>query len=456
MVYYRGWMDTMLNFYNMLTDSVLFAICLFILGGSLYVSFKMKWVQLRSFPLLWQTIKQSFSSSKEEKEHTVSSSRALFTAMSTTLGISTLVGPVIAIQLGGPGALVGFLLASLLGSAVTYVEVCLGVKHRTTLSDGKVMGGPMQYLRILGSAKMAKFYALGGVILMMGWSAAQANQLASILDSPSLGVCRVSSFYSGIVLAALCLWVVIGGVKRVGAFSAKIVPVMFILYIGASLWIILLNVDRLGNVFYTIFSSVFSPYAMASGSLVGGAVTALRWGIFKGMQTTEAGVGTQTIPHSFAEVKDPKEQGALAMLSTFSAGSLAFLSGCVALLTNTWQDPSLPLGMSMVMASYEQYFSLIGTLIIATSALLFGFGTILGNTFNGSQCYGYLTENKNSKYYYLAMTVMIFLGAVGEVRMVWSVVDIIMAFIVVPHMLVLLKQVRKSSKSFLLTLERAV
>jgi len=446
----------MLNFYNLLTDSVLFAVCLFILGGSLYVSYKMKWVQLRSLPLLWQVLKKSLASSSEKKEHTVSSSRALFTAMSTTLGISTLVGPVIAIQLGGPGALIGFLLTSLLGSAVTYVEVCLAVKHRTTLDNGKVMGGPMQYLRLLSSAKMAKMYALGCVVLMMGWSAAQANQLACILDSPSLGSWRVPSLYSGIILAVLCLWVVIGGVKRVGSFSAKIVPLMFTLYIGASLWIILLNIDRLGDVFHTIFSSVFSPYAMASGSLVGGAVSAFRWGIFKGVQTTEAGVGTQTIPHSFAEVKDPKEQGALAMLSTFSAGGLAFLSGCVAILTNTWQDSSLPLGMSMVMASYEQYFSLIGTLIIAVSALLFGFGTILGNTFNGSQCYSYIMQNKNSRYYYLAMTVMIFLGAIGEVKTVWSTVDIIMAFIVVPHMIVLLKQVHKSSKSFLPTLERAL
>lgn len=433
------------DFYKSLTDSVLFIICLFILAGSLYVSFKVKWVQIRSLPLLWRTLKKSFTETSRDTKHTLSSTKALFTAMSTTLGISTLVGPVIAIQLGGPGALIGFLLTAFLGSAVTYVEVYLGVKYRTTLSSGKVMGGPMQYLRVLSSPKMAKFYALGCVILMMGWSAAQANQLASILDSPSLGSFRIPSVYSAIALATLCSFVVLGGVKRIGSFSAKLVPVMFLLYIGASLWILALNIDKLGYVIQTIIGSMFSPYSMASGALVGGAVTALRFGIFKGVQTTEAGMGTQTIPHSFAEVRDPREQGVLAMLSTFSAGGLAFLSGCVALITNTWQDSSLPLGISMVMASYEQYFSLFGTIVIAASALLFGFGTILGNMFNGSQCYGYLMENKNSRYYYIAMAVMIFLGAMGEVRVVWSLVDILMAFIVVPHMMILLIQVRKTS-----------
>ncbi len=116
-------------------------------------------------------------------------------------------------------------------------------------------------------------------------------------------------------------------------------------------------------------------------------------------------------------------------------------------MTQTWQDTSLPLGISMVVASYERYFSVVGVVIVAISATLFGFGTILGNSFNGSQCYGYLTQNKKQRYYIVATLCMIFLGSLGEVKTVWSMIDIVLAFMAVPHMYGLLKSVRKSQKS---------
>ncbi len=359
-----------------LADHILFGVCIFLLGSSIYLSFKTRFVQVRLFPFLFRNLllKSDISEKKkEDSRHTISPYKALFTAMSTTIGISSIVDPVIAIQLGGPGALLGFLLTAFFGSAATYLEVHLSVEHRKKLPSGQVMGGPMQYLGHLLSPKAAKWYALCCMILMTVWSAAQANQLAAILNSPSLGKLQVPPIYSGLAICFLIGIALIGGVKRIGSFSSKLVPIMFILYIGSSFWIIGLNLDQLGRVFYDMFHSAFSPYAMASGTLVGGVVSALRWGIFKGVQATEAGLGTQTIPHSMAETADPKAQGALAMLSTFSAGALTFLSGCVALITQTWQDPSLSLGIGMVTASYEQYFSVAGVVIVAIMAILFGF-----------------------------------------------------------------------------------
>jgi AGCS family alanine or glycine:cation symporter len=261
-----------------------------------------------------------------------------------------------------------------------------------------------------------------------------------------MGSFQISKVYSGLGIALLIGVALMGGIRRIGSFSAKLVPLMFILYVGSSFWIIASNLDQMGRVFSDVFSSAFTPHALASGGMVGGVVAALRWGIFKGVQATEAGLGTQTIPHSMAATSDPMAQGALAMLSTFSAGGLTFLSGCVALITNTWQDPSLPLGISMVTASYEQYFSVGGVVIVAIMALLFGFGTILGNSFNGSQCFGYLSQNKNRIYYLVATLIMVFLGALGEVRTVWSLVDIVLCFMAVPHMICLLKSVSTVKK----------
>lgn len=430
------------DFIKPMAEYTLFVACVFILIGCVYITFRMRFVQLRFFPVLFKMLKNSLMDRNQVKgQHTISPHRALFTAMSTTLGISTIVGPLIAINLGGPGALIGFLLTSLFGSAATYVEVSLSVQHRKKTESGAIMGGPMQYLKTLLSPGVAKWYAVSCLTLMIVWSGAQANQLAAILDSPLLGSYRIPTLISGAVTAALVLVTLIGGIKRIGAFSAKLVPTMFTLYLGTTLWILFSNLDKLGGVFGDIFQSALSPYAMASGTLVGGIVSTLRWGVFKGLQANEAGIGTQAIPHAMAETQDPVAQGALAMLSTYTAGFVAFLSGCVALITHTWEDPQLPLGMSMVAASYEMYFSTIGIGIVTMSAMLFGFGTILGNCYNGSQCFGYLTDNRGIKYFFMASAVMVFFGAMAEVRTLWSLMDLVLAGMAVPHMAALMLHV---------------
>lgn len=418
-----------------IADYILFGVCIFILIGSIFISIRTRFVQIRFIPSLFKMLWKSIAHRKHyQSSNMIPPHRALFTAMSTTIGISTIVSPVIAISLGGPGALLGYLLTSLFGSAATYAEVNLSIQYRKKLDNGVIMGGPMQYLKALISPGVAKWYAVCCFILMAAWSSAQANQLAAILNSPLLESYSISTVISGILIAVLVVLTLMGGIKRISAISSKLVPIMFVLYLGSCLWIILSNTDKFWGIWQEIFQSALSPYSLATGTVVGGIVTSLRWGIFKGIQTCEAGIGTQTIPHSMAETNDPVAQGTLAMLSTYTAGLIAFLSGFVALITETWLDPALPLGMSMVAASFHQYFSAFGIVIVAISTFLFAFGTILGNSFNGSQCFNYLTNNKKTPLYIAGTAVMIFIGAISEAKTVWSLIDIVLAFVAIPHM----------------------
>lgn len=431
---------------DLITEYALFGMCVFILMGSIYISFKMRFVQIRFIPSLLKMIWTSLTNKKQhENSNTILPYKALFTAMSTTLGIGTIVGPIIAIHWGGPGALLGFLLTAFFGSAATYTEVGLCIKYRKKLAHGEIQGGPMQYLSKILSPFAAKWYAVIGCIVMTAWSSAQANQLGAILDSPLLGDYRIPTYVSGAIIAFLVLITLLGGIKRVSSFSSKLVPTMFTLYAGASMWILISHAGELMDVFKLILNSAFEPYSMASGTLVGGLVSAMRWGMFKGTQATEAGVGTQTIPHSMAQTNDPIAQGMLAMVSTYTAGFVAFVSGLVVLLTGTWQNPELPLGISMMAASFHQYFSYTGIAVVAISTFLFAFGTILGNSFNGSQCFGYITDRKTVKYYYIAMAIVIFIGTISEVTVVWSIIDIALALLVLPHMLALIIFAHKRS-----------
>jgi len=418
-----------------LYEYILIISCLLIVAGSILLTFKMNFIQLRLIPSLFGMLKASYAKTdRDEKANTILPHKALFTAMSTTLGIGTIVAPVIAIHLGGPGSLIGFLLTSFFGSAATYAEVNLCIKHRKKTDSGIIMGGPMQYIQSIISPAAAKWYALFCFLLMTAWCGAQSNQLAAILDSHLLGDYRIPKIVSGGVLATLILIILMGGIKRISALSSKLVPMMFVLYLGSSLWILGLNLDKMGAIFSEIFYSALNPYQMASGVLVGGIFSSLRWGVFKGIHANEAGIGTQTIPHSMAETNNASEQATLAMLSTFTAGLVAFISGCVALLTRTWEDPSLPLGINMVAASFHIYFPTIGIAIVSMAVLLFAFGTILGNSYNGSQCFNYLTNNKGTHYYFFGTGIIVFLGALAEVQTFWAFTDLILAFMTLIHM----------------------
>lgn len=429
-----------LDFITALSDYMLYISGTFILMGSIYLSFKTRFVQLRMLPGLARMLYHSYQRHDDEaSKYTILPHKALLTAMSTTIGLGTIVAPVIAIHLGGPGALLGFLLTAFFGSAATYTEVKLSIQYRKKLESGRIMGGPMQYLSALMSPTAAKWYAVLCFILMTVWSAAQANQLSAILDSPLLGDYRIAKMISGGVVSVLVLFFLIGGIKRIGALSAKLVPMMFFVYMGSTMWIIGSNFPLLGSIFAEIFESAFYPQTLASGAIVGGILSAMRWGIFKGIHATEAGVGTQAIPHSMAETDDPEAQATVAMLSTYSAGFVSFISGLVALITRTWEDPNLPLGIGMVAASFHMYFATYGIIILELATILFAFGTILGNAYNGSQCFEYLTDRRWTRVYFIGSVLMVFAGSLSDVRTFWALMDPILAVIALLHMTGLVK-----------------
>lgn len=425
-------------FFTLVFDYILFYSALIILAASILLSVKTRFIQFRMLPHMVRSIISSLKGCEEsaKESNTVLAHKALFAAMSTTLGISTMISPVIAIRLGGPGALIGYLLTTIFGSAATFTEVRLSLSHRKKMADGKIMGGPMQYLEAFFSRKFATFYAICCCLLVTAWSGAQANQLAAILASPLLGDYSIPVMVTGACLAISVTLILARGVTLFADVSSKLVPIMFVLYVGASFWIIFCNLDKIPELITLVFKSAFSPYEMSTGALIGGLSSAMRWGIFKGVHSNEAGLGTQTIPHSMAEA-DPMHQGILAMASTYSAGFIALLSGFVALITNTWQETHHAIGITMVATSFQMYFSHAGIAIVAVSAALFGIGTALGNSFNGAHCYQYLSRGKFPALYMVVSAIAIFFGALFTVDVFWAWSDILIAFVAVPHVLAL-------------------
>lgn len=408
-----------------ISEKVLFIPFVFILLGSIILSIKSRFIQFRAIPLMIKMLVTSIRQRNQAplNEHTIPAHKALFTSMSTTIGIGNIVGPILAIGLGGPGALLGFVLATIFGSAATFSEVALAVTYRKKLPNGEIRGGPMQYLKDGIHPFFAKVYAYAGFILLVAWSSNQSNTLSMVLEPYG-----ISQYLTGIALAIVLVVILMGGIKRIGNINETLVPIMFFVYGGATLWIILSHIDQLPHAFSLMFTSLWSTNGIVGVGCGVGLSQALRYGLARAFQSNEAGVGTATFAHSVAETSNPTHQGILAMISVYSNGALCMLSGLTILVTDAWLEPGAHFDISMLMRIIDNHFPVIGPLILTSSAFLFAFGTILGNSYNGSQCFLYVTKNRGLKIYYLLAAIVVFLGCLSDVKFVWTIVD----FLVLP------------------------
>ena len=246
---------------------------------------------------------------------------ALMTALSATVGTGNIAGVATAIALGGPGAIFYMWVIALLGMATKYAEAVCAVTYREIDANGKYVGGPMYYLKkgvgeyAPGLGKSLGFaFALFGAIAAFGiGNAVQVNSMAQVLNVNF----DLPTFITGAIVATLVGFVIFGGIKRIGDVAGKLVPAMIVLYVGASLVILLLNFDKIPAAFSMIFEYAFNPVA-ATGGFAGAAVAAaIRFGVARGVFSNESGLGSAAIAHAAAKTDNPVKQGIIAMLGTF-------------------------------------------------------------------------------------------------------------------------------------------
>jgi AGCS family alanine or glycine:cation symporter len=419
---------TTYDLFAYLNDRILLIPFLFVLLGSIVLTWKTRFIQIRAIPLMFKLLFQRQETSKDE--HTIKARRALFTAMSTSIGIANIVAPIIAIGFGGPGALLGFMLATIFGGAATFAEATFAVSYRKRFPSGHVIGGPMQYLKEALHPIFSYVYAGAAVLLLVGWSSNQSNQLAVLLETWSF-----PRPFVGFIIAIFIIALLIAGIKTIGSLVEKLVPLMFIFYASAMSWILLVNIHKIPAAIWLVFSSAFSIEAVAGGAFGVGLQRALRWGLAKALQSNEAGIGTMGIAHSVAETKSPFNQGILSMVAVYTNGFLCLLSGMVVLVTGVWLDSTLSFDIMMIDRAMSLYFPGFGPIVLTICAFLFSLTTILGNSYFGTQCYRFTTNNRWVYLHYLLVGVVIFFGAVSDVRFIWSIVDFFMIPVAIPHII---------------------
>ncbi|TAH47203.1 MAG: sodium:alanine symporter family protein [Betaproteobacteria bacterium] len=408
-----------------------------ILGTGLFLQLRLGFMPIAKigagFAMVWRGRKAAPGSVGE-----ITPYAALMTALAATVGVGNIAGVATAIAVGGPGALFWMWMTALVGMATKYAEVLLAVHYRETDDHGEQVGGPMyaiknglgRHWRWLGGA----FALFGGLAGFGIGNMVQANSIAGALQA-SFGV---DPWLSGVVMAVITGFVLLGGVKRIGAVAEKLVPFMCVGYIVASLTVLGMYADQIPAAFSLIFTSAFSPVA-ATGGFAGAAVMmAVRYGVARGIFSNEAGLGTAGIAQAAGQTSNAVESGLVGMMGTFIDTILVCtMTGLVLIVTGVWSTGLK--GAALSAAGFSAAFPGFGGQFLSIALVVFAFTTILGWAYYGEKCWEYLVGSAAmEKPYRLLWTMFVLVGAVTQLEFVWLVSDTLNAFMAVPNLVSLL------------------
>ncbi|HEL2495110.1 TPA: sodium:alanine symporter family protein [Streptococcus suis] len=408
---------------------------LLLVGTGVYLTLRLGVFQIGKLPTAFRLI----FSSDQSGQGDVSSFAALCTALAATVGTGNIVGVATAITTGGPGALFWMWVAAFFGMATKYAEGFLAIKYRTKDANGQAAGGPMHYITLGMGQKwkpLAIFFAISGVLVaLLGMGTfSQVNSIASSM-SASFGL---APQLVSIVTAISIAFFIFGGIEKISDVSTKIVPFMAILYILASLIVLVVHWNELLPTLGLVLKSAFSP-AAAVGGFVGATVKeAIQRGIARGVFSNESGLGSAPIAAAAAKSDNPVEQGLISMTGTFiDTIIICTLTGLTILVTGQWSVEGLE-GAPLTQAAFATVFGNTGSIALTISLVLFAFTTILGWSYYGERCIEFLFGTKSILPYRLVFVTMVALGGFLKLDLIWTIADIVNGLMALPNLIALL------------------
>jgi len=405
----------------------------------------------------------------EGHEGEVSHFQALTAALSATVGLGNIAGVAIAVSIGGAGATFWMIVAGFLGMASKFVECTLGVKYRDIAEDGTVYGGPMYYLtkglKSKGYEKLGKVLALLFAIFVIGGSFGggnmfQVNQAFQLVESITGGESSPlhgKGWMFGLIMAILVGIVIIGGIKKIAKVTDKIVPFMVVIYVAASIFILIAKYDMIGDAFLQIFNGAFSPEGV-----VGGAVGVLVQGFRRAAFSNEAGIGSASIAHSAVKTKYAASEGMVALLEPFidtvvvctMTALVLVITGNVTAENASLNDAQAILLTSSAFASVISWFPYVLTIAV----VLFAFSTMISWSYYGFQGWAYLFgRTKKMEYTYkIIFLLFIIVGAAASLGSVIGFSDAMIFAMLVPNMIglvILAPKVKEELNKYMLAIK---
>lgn len=412
-------------------------IVLVLLIGSFTFTLYFKFINVRGFLHSIDIIKGKYDNPRDTGQ--ISHFQALTSALSATIGLGNIAGVAVAVSLGGPGAVFWMVFIAFFSMSAKFVSATLGQLYRKINDDGSISGGPMYYLSIglkeKGFGKLGKF--LGGMYAIFiiggafgGGNMFQANQSYELFGK----LIGIPNYVYGIVLAILVGTVIVGGIKRIGQTTEKIVPLMVVLYVAASLFVIITNIEKLPFVLSSIFNQAFNPDA-AYGGFIGALVVGIKRAVF----SNEGGVGSASIAHSAAKTDEPVREGIVAMIGPFiDTIIVCFMTASVILITAE-ANPLYKVGGGINGA--ELTAAAFGTTIswfpyvLSIVVFLFSFSTMISWYYYGDKGWKYLFGSSSIKVYQTMYLSAVVLGAVSSLGNVIDFSDMMILSCAFPNII---------------------
>lgn len=419
-----------------------------IIGVGLWLSFRTGFVQIRKFGVaIRETIGRMFQK-KEAAEGAVTPFQAVCTALAATVGTGNIAGVAGAIALGGPGAVFWMWISALLGMCTKFAEVTLAVHFRERNAQGDWVGGPMYYIKNGLSKKwiwLAYIYAGLGVLTVFGTgNATQVNTITASIDTALLNYnlippdsLNVLNLVLGIVIAIVVAMVLLGGVKRIGKVTEKLVPFMALLYVVLGIGIIALNITEVPAVFKSFFVGAFTPAGITGGA-VGSMFISMRRGVSRGIFSNEAGLGTGSIAHAASDTKDPVTQGYFGIFEVFCDTIIICTLTAMAILLGVADiHYGVTAGAELTISGFVNTYGSWVSVFTAIAMCCFAFSTIIGWGLYGTRCMEFIVGSKANKIFMILYSLVAILGATVDLGLLWGIADTCNGLMVIPNLIAL-------------------
>ena len=417
-----------------------------IIGVGLYLSIRTRFLQIRKFPYAMKVTLGRMMKKKEASDGALTPFQAVCTALAATVGTGNVAGVAGAIAIGGPGAVFWMWISALLGMCTKFAEVTLAVHFRETNAQGDLVGGPMYYIKNGLDKKwhfLAYFFAAFGVLAVFGTgNATQVNTITTAIDSalssfnvlPADAV-KLVNLIIGVALAIIIALILIGGIKRIGNVTSKLVPFMAIMYIVLALGVIFFHIKSVPAVLASIIEGAFNP-ASVTGGVVGSFFMSMKKGVSRGIFSNEAGLGTGSIAHACADTKKPVKQGFFGIFEVFvDTIIICTMTALVILCSGVPVNYGEAAGAELTISGFTAVYGNWVSVFTAVAMCCFAFSTIIGWGLYGTRCIEFLFGSRSNKPFMVLYSLTAIVGATMNLGLMWSIAETFNGLMVIPNLI---------------------
>lgn len=417
-----------------------------IIGVGLVLSFRTRFLQIRKFPYAMKVTFGRMFKKREASDGAMTPFQAVCTALAATVGTGNIAGVAGAIAIGGPGAVFWMWISAILGMCTKFSEVTLAVHFREKNVHGDLVGGPMYYIKN-GLKKhwhwLAYLFSAFGVLTVFGTgNATQVNTITTAINAALTNYHVISkdavptvNLVVGIILAILIALILLGGIRRIGQVTEKLVPFMALVYIVLAVGVILINIGHVPAVFASIVEGAFHPAAVTGGA-VGSFFMSMKKGVSRGIFSNEAGLGTGSIAHACADTRKPVKQGFFGIFEVFvDTIVICTLTALVILCSQVPVSYGQAAGAELTISGFTAAYGNWVSVFTAVAMCCFAFSTIIGWGLYGTRCIEFLFGSRVNKPFMLVYALVAIVGATMDLGLMWSIAETFNGLMAIPNLI---------------------